>query len=86
MNLEIAERIYSKKGEHMCVNDGYVCFRNSELICGRMGKVGGRGGARWGGGAGTGRVERENVAWWGGGKGGGRRGVSAWGGRGNILP
>lgn len=39
VNLEIVERVYSKKGEHMCPNDGYVCFRNSELVCGRLGKV-----------------------------------------------
>ncbi len=26
-------------GEHMCPEDGYVCFRNSELISGRLGKV-----------------------------------------------
>ncbi|KAF5838068.1 hypothetical protein DUNSADRAFT_3438 [Dunaliella salina] len=38
LNLEVAEKIYSKKGEHMCPVDGYVCFRNSELICGRVGK------------------------------------------------
>ncbi|KAG2499255.1 hypothetical protein HYH03_002834 [Edaphochlamys debaryana] len=39
VNLEMAEKIYSKKGEHMCPNDGWVCFRNSELISGRLGKV-----------------------------------------------
>jgi DNA-directed RNA polymerase III subunit RPC1 len=39
VNLEISEKIYSKKGQHMCPNDGYVCFRNSALICGRIGKV-----------------------------------------------
>lgn len=41
VNLEMAEKVYSKKGEHMCPNDGWVCFRNSELISGRLGKVGG---------------------------------------------
>ena len=40
MNLELAEREYSKKGEHMCCKDGYVAFLNGELICGRLGKVG----------------------------------------------
>ena len=35
----MAEKIYSKKGEHMCPQDGFVAFRNSELICGRLGKV-----------------------------------------------
>lgn len=39
VNLEIVEKIYTKKGEHMCPADGYVAFRNSELICGRVGKV-----------------------------------------------
>lgn len=39
LNLEVPEKIYSKKGEHMCPVDGYVCFRNSEHICGRVGKV-----------------------------------------------
>ena len=44
VNLEMAEKMYSKRGEHMCPLDGYVAFRNSELICGRLGKVRGRGG------------------------------------------
>ncbi|PNW84960.1 hypothetical protein CHLRE_03g165750v5 [Chlamydomonas reinhardtii] len=39
VNLEMAEKVYTKKGEHMCPNDGWVCFRNSELISGRLGKV-----------------------------------------------
>ncbi len=39
MNLEIEEKIYSRKDQDMCVNDGYVIFRNSELVCGRIGKV-----------------------------------------------
>ncbi|KAJ9527506.1 hypothetical protein QJQ45_025764, partial [Haematococcus lacustris] len=39
LNIEIAEKIYTKKGLHMCPSDGYVAFRNSELICGRIGKV-----------------------------------------------
>lgn len=38
LNLEMAEREYSKKGESMCPKDGWVIFRNSELICGRLGK------------------------------------------------
>ncbi|GAX79763.1 hypothetical protein CEUSTIGMA_g7204.t1 [Chlamydomonas eustigma] len=38
VNLEMAEKIYSKKGEHMCPHDGYVAFRNSDLLCGRLGK------------------------------------------------
>jgi hypothetical protein len=39
VNLELPEREYSKKGEHMCCKDGYVAFFNGELICGRLGKV-----------------------------------------------
>lgn len=39
LNLEVAEKSYSRQGLHMCPRDGYVCFRNSELICGRIGKV-----------------------------------------------
>lgn len=39
VNLEMAEKSYGKKGEHMCPNDGYVAFRNSELLCGRLGKT-----------------------------------------------
>ena len=26
-------------GEHMCPADGYICFRNSQLLCGRLGKA-----------------------------------------------
>ncbi|GBF92585.1 DNA-directed RNA polymerase III subunit [Raphidocelis subcapitata] len=39
VTLELPEREYSKAGLHMCPKDGYVSFRNSELICGRLGKV-----------------------------------------------
>lgn len=39
INLETAEKIYTKQGEHMCPMDGYVAFRNSELLCGRLGKA-----------------------------------------------
>lgn len=38
VNLEMEEKFYSKKGQYLCPNDGYVCFRNSELLCGRLGK------------------------------------------------
>ena len=38
MNLEGAERIYTKGAGPMCPRDGYVLFRNSELLCGRLGK------------------------------------------------
>lgn len=43
LNFELPEREYSKKGESMCPKDGWVCFRNSNLISGRLGKVGGWG-------------------------------------------
>lgn len=38
VNLEIPEKNYTKKGESMCKNDGWVIFRNSELISGNLGK------------------------------------------------
>ena len=38
VNLEGAERIYTKGAGPMCPRDGYVLFRNSELLCGRLGK------------------------------------------------
>lgn len=38
MNLESTERIYTKGAGPMCPRDGYVLFRNSELLCGRLGK------------------------------------------------
>ena len=51
MNFEMAEKIYTKQGEQMCPVDGYVTFRNSELISGRLGKVRvEKGSARGGGG------------------------------------
>jgi hypothetical protein len=39
LNFELPEREYSKKGESMCPKDGWVCYRNSNLISGRLGKV-----------------------------------------------
>lgn len=40
MNLETKEKMYSGGDvEHMCPKDGYVCFRNSQLLCGRLGKA-----------------------------------------------
>lgn len=39
VNLQCAEKVYSKKGEAMCPNDGYVVFRNSELLAGQLGKT-----------------------------------------------
>ncbi|KMZ91389.1 DNA-directed RNA polymerase III largest subunit [Plasmodium vivax Mauritania I] len=41
INFEIKEREYSTKNgdlKHMCLNDSYVCFYKSELICGSLGK------------------------------------------------
>lgn len=37
VNLELKERNYTKH-KVMCWKDGYVCFRNSELMCGNLGK------------------------------------------------
>ncbi|DBB09251.1 hypothetical protein WJX82_001205 [Trebouxia sp. C0006] len=40
VNLETKEKMYSGGDvEHMCPKDGYVCFRNSQLLCGRLGKA-----------------------------------------------
>ena len=39
LNFSVKERIYSKSGETMCPNDGFVCFRNGEHISGQIGKV-----------------------------------------------
>eukprot|EP00931_Biecheleriopsis_adriatica_P023570 TRINITY_DN14859_c1_g1_i1.p1 TRINITY_DN14859_c1_g1~~TRINITY_DN14859_c1_g1_i1.p1 ORF type:complete len:1545 (+),score=399.75 TRINITY_DN14859_c1_g1_i1:144-4778(+) len=38
VNLEIPEKNYSKQGETMCKQDGWVLFRNSELLSGNLGK------------------------------------------------
>jgi DNA-directed RNA polymerase III subunit RPC1 len=37
VNVESEERYYSS-GQHFCPNDGFVCFRNGELISGALGK------------------------------------------------
>lgn len=41
VNLVVTEKNYNKKANigSMCITDGYVCFRNSELICGQLGKA-----------------------------------------------
>lgn len=39
VNLRTANRNYSKKGEDMCPNDGFVVIRNSELMCGYLDKA-----------------------------------------------
>jgi hypothetical protein len=36
--LETTEKVY-KGDEHMCFMDGFVCFHNSELVSGRLGKA-----------------------------------------------
>ena len=36
VNVEIKERNYSEKGEVMCLNDGYVLIKRSELIAGNL--------------------------------------------------
>lgn len=38
LNLTVKEKIY-KKNETMCPADGWVYFRNSELISGQLGKA-----------------------------------------------
>ncbi|WOL00292.1 DNA-directed RNA polymerase III subunit 1 [Canna indica] len=38
LNLMVKEKIYTKS-ETMCPSDGFVYFRNSELICGQIGKT-----------------------------------------------
>lgn len=38
VNLESEEKFYSKEDRHFCRNDGFVCFRNGELISGSLGK------------------------------------------------
>jgi hypothetical protein len=39
VNLESTEKTYVKGSSPMCPRDGFVVFRNSELLCGRLGKV-----------------------------------------------
>ncbi|GFP90332.1 DNA-directed RNA polymerase iii subunit rpc1 [Phtheirospermum japonicum] len=39
VNLTLAEKNYGKSKETMCPKDGFVYFRNSELISGQLGKV-----------------------------------------------
>jgi DNA-directed RNA polymerase III subunit RPC1 len=41
VNLVVTEKNYNKKANigSMCITDGYVCFRNSELISGQLGKA-----------------------------------------------
>lgn len=41
VNLVVHEKNYNKKADigSMCPTDGYVFFRNSELLCGQLGKA-----------------------------------------------
>lgn len=39
VNTTVKARNYSGKHEHMCVNDGWVIFQNSELVCGNLCKT-----------------------------------------------
>ena len=39
VNLETKEKNYCGQGKHMCPRDGWVCFLNSELVSGRLGKA-----------------------------------------------
>ncbi|KAI3851217.1 hypothetical protein MKW92_003705 [Papaver armeniacum] len=39
VNLTVFEKSYNKGRETLCPNDGFVYFRNSELICGQLGKA-----------------------------------------------
>jgi DNA-directed RNA polymerase III subunit RPC1 len=38
VNLESEEKFYTKKDKHFCRQEGYVEFRNGELIAGNLGK------------------------------------------------
>lgn len=39
VNLETKEKNYCGQQKHMCPRDGWVCFHNSELVSGRLGKA-----------------------------------------------
>jgi DNA-directed RNA polymerase III subunit RPC1 len=39
VNTVVKEKFYSGSGKHMCVNDGWVVLKNSELLCGGLGKT-----------------------------------------------
>lgn len=39
VNTQVKARNYSGKGEHMCINDGWVIFQNSELLTGNLCKT-----------------------------------------------
>lgn len=39
VNATVKEKFYSGKGQMMCHKDGWVVFKNSELLAGCLGKV-----------------------------------------------
>ncbi|KAI3995273.1 hypothetical protein MKX01_032075 [Papaver californicum] len=39
VNLTVVEKTYMKGRDTLCPNEGFVYFRNSELICGQLGKA-----------------------------------------------
>ena len=39
LNMSLKERNYTGKAETMCPKDGWVLFKNSELLCGALGKL-----------------------------------------------
>ena len=39
INLETREKLYTKKGEHMCYRDGWVVIQHSQLLCGNLTKL-----------------------------------------------
>ena len=39
INLELGEKIYTKKGKCMCPADGWVQIKDSTLLCGNLGKA-----------------------------------------------
>jgi len=39
IDLELAEKTYSKKSKYMCPVDGWVCIQKSVLMCGNLGKA-----------------------------------------------
>lgn len=38
VDVECAEKTYTRKGQFMCPADGWVCIRDSTLLCGNVGK------------------------------------------------
>lgn len=39
VNTQVKEKFYSGKDKQMCLRDGWVIFKNSELLCGALGKA-----------------------------------------------